>query len=146
MVKPEHRSEISSPATAHAGHFGTGRLGQLRRASADGTGGANDEDTLTRRYVTVVVHGLPSSEAGVWHHRGLLEGEIGGLEREFLVTGARKLGPCSAACAVHLITNAKARHSRADGFDPASEIRARNRNVGARSRSRECASGTAGRS
>jgi hypothetical protein len=80
--------------------------------------------------MAVIVDGLPSGEASVWHHRGLLECEIGGLQRQLLVAGARKLGPRSAAGAVHLVTNAEARHRRADGFDSASEIRTGDRNLG----------------
>src|SRR4051812_31816750 len=65
-VEADLRGQISGPTTTHAGHFSVGGLGELRRARADGAGSADDEDALTGRDVSVIVHGLPGGEARVW--------------------------------------------------------------------------------
>src|SRR5690348_7471793 len=48
--------------TAHAGDFGAGGLRDLRCARADCPAGADDEDALTGRNMSVIVHGLPGGE------------------------------------------------------------------------------------
>src|SRR6202011_6218363 len=112
---------------ADAGHVSAKRLGDLDGRCADAPRGAVDQNLLAGLDLALIAKQLKSGGCRDPDGRGLLECEVGGLQDEMVLRGARILGKRTGAPAEHLIAWAELRHAIADRLDRPGDIRAGHR-------------------
>ena len=77
-VRAERLDQVDVPRAADAGDLRSERLGDLHGERPDATGGAVDQDFLSRLNLPLVAKRLEGGDRRDWHGRSLFEGQVAG--------------------------------------------------------------------
>src|SRR3954447_14624371 len=122
VVGAECHYEVDLRAAAHPGDLRTKDLRNLYGEGPNTARGADDEHPLARLNAAHVAKALQGSDSGDWHHRGLLEGDVGRLPRELGLEDRRELRERAFADAEHVVADLEPRHRRASLHNRAGNV------------------------
>jgi len=117
LVCADRSDHVHVPRAADAGHVRAERLGDLHGERPHASRRTVDQDLLPWLDLALIANSLEGGECGHPNGRGLLEREVGRLERKVVLSSTRILGKGAFAPAEYLITWLKLLHVLADRLD-----------------------------
>src|SRR5439155_27297131 len=126
MVCADGSHHVHTPCAAYTGHVGAEGLGDLHGKRTHAPRRAVDQDLLPWLNPSFIAKALQGGACRHRHGGRLLEREVGGLQRQFLLVSTHILGEGAAdAHAEYLVAWLKLRYVPADRFDLAGHIASR---------------------